>query len=228
MKFSTIIKRKLNTADWILIIANLFPVYGVLFKGWNAREVFLVYCLETLIIGLFTLVRLIIATIIRKKDWWYNQGTKKLVHGSIFILFFLLHYGLFVIVQMTLFLNFTAINHQTNPTVFELIFQPFRFLGTESWLMLSVFLFGYGYENLSRFILDNEYRTKPFMRIMFEPYMRIFVQQFTVLLGGIILGFGGGKIFILIFAFTKIFFTVFIDYELVLNTTGTKSVSEQK
>src|SRR5688572_8071058 len=191
MKFSTLIKRKLNTADWILILANLFPVYGVLFQGWNTKEVFLVYSLETVIIGLFTLLKLIIATILRKKDWWYNQDTKKLVHGIVFILLFLLHYGLFVIVQITLFLNFTSINTQVHSNIFELVFQPFRFLATDSWLMLSVFLFGYGFENMSAFILDNEYCTKPFMRIMFEPYMRIFVQQFIVLLGGIIVGFGG-------------------------------------
>ena len=222
MKFSTLIKLRLNTADWILIIANMLPVYGVLFKGWNAREVFLVYCLETVIIGLFTLLKLGIATVYRKKDWWYNQGTKKLVHGTVFILFFLLHYGLFILVQMTLFLNITSISNNVNPSIFQFIFQPFRFLGTESWLMLSVFLFGYGYENLTRFILDNEYRTKPFMRIMFEPYMRIFVQQFIVLLGAFILSFGGDKIFILLFAFAKIFFTVFINYDLVLNSTEAK------
>ncbi|MGZ8537155.1 MAG: DUF6498-containing protein [Flavisolibacter sp.] len=228
MKFSTFIKRNLNEADWILIIANLLPVYGVLFKGWNAKEIFLVYCLETVIIGFFTMIKLGIATMFRKNDWWYIQGTKKLVHGSMFILFFLLHYGLFVVVQMTLFLNFTSINNHVNTSVFQFIFQPFRFLGTESWLMLSVFLFGYGYENMSRFILDNEYLTTSFMRIMLEPYMRIFVQQFSVLLGGFILGFGGGKIFIILFAFVKIFFTVFIYYDLVLNAPATKSIPEQK
>jgi hypothetical protein len=90
--------------------------------------------------------------------------------------------------------------------------------------MLSVFLFGYGFENMSAFVLDNEFRNKPFMRIMFEPYIRIFVQQFIVLLGGVIVGFGGGILFFLLFAFAKIFFTVFIDYDFVLKDSSPNSI----
>lgn len=222
MKISGIIKRKLTEADWFLVIANFVPVYGVWFENWNAREIFLVYCMETIIIGFFTLVKLAIATVIRKKDWWHNQGKKTLIHGIFFMFFFLLHYGLFVWIQMSLFLNFTSINNHINPTAFQILFHPFAYLGSDAWLMLSIFVFGYGYENLSRFILDNEYRTKPFMRIMFEPYIRIFVQQFTVILGGIILVFGGGKLFIFLFAWVKIFFTVFVDYELALRKASQK------
>ena len=57
---------------------------------------------------------------------------------------------------------------------------------------------------------------------MFEPYMRIFIQQFTVILGAFVLVFNADKIFILIFAAVKIFFTVFINYEDALNKVGKK------
>jgi hypothetical protein len=66
------IKRKLTEADWFLILINLLPVYGVWFEGWSAKEVYLVYCIETIIIGFFTLTKLGIVTVIRKKDWWDN------------------------------------------------------------------------------------------------------------------------------------------------------------
>lgn len=55
---------------------------------------------------------------------------------------------------------------------------------------------------------------------MLEPYMRIFVQPFTVILGTFILIFNAGKIFILIFAVVKIFFTVIVNYEDTLNKLG--------
>ncbi|MND08531.1 hypothetical protein D3C83_312060 [compost metagenome] len=58
---------------------------------------------------------------------------------------------------------------------------------------------------------------------MFQPYGRIFVQQFTVIIGSIFLSFGAGKIFILIFALIKIFFDVFIDFSGLL-----KKASEGK
>jgi hypothetical protein len=214
----------MRAGDWFLIMANLLPVYGAWFLNWSVRQIFLVYCLEPVIIGVFTLAKLFIATAIRKEDWWLNSS-RTMVHGIFFIIFFLMHYGLFLAIQLTAFLNFTSINNNLNPDAFNLVFHPFSYLDKDAWLMLSVFVFGYGYENLSFFILDNEYRTKPFMRIMFEPYLRIFIQQFIVLLGGFALGFGAGAVFILLFSIIKIFFTVFIDYESILNRASAKSFS---
>jgi hypothetical protein len=218
------IKRKLTEADWFLIIANLLPVYGVWFEDWNAKEVFFVYCLETIIIGFFTLVKLGAATAIRKRDWWENGSSKTLLHGLFFMCFFLLHYGLFVGVQTSLFFGVLSMHAVSGPSSFsDFITHPTKYLGSEGWLLLSAFVFGYGYENLIGFILNKEYKTKSFGRIMFEPYMRIFVQQFTVLLGSFALLFGADAIFIFIFAAAKIFFTVFIDYETALNKANRQS-----
>ena len=55
------------------------------------------------------------------------------------------------------------------------------------------------------------------MRLMFQPYGRIFIQQITVIVGSMFLSFGAGKIFILIFALIKIFFELFINYDAILN-----------
>jgi hypothetical protein len=209
------LKRKFSEADLFLIIANILPVYGVWFLGWKAAEVFLVYCLETVIIGLFTLMKLAIATYIRKTDLWENEGSRTRTHGGFFILFFIIHYGLFVGIQTTLFLNITY--SENAPNILEIMIQPTKYLGNNAWLMMCLFVFGYGYENLSRFMFYNEYRTHSFVRIMFEPYIRIFIQQITVIAGGIILSFGAGNVFILLFALIKIIFTILVDYEKVLN-----------
>jgi len=57
------------------------------------------------------------------------------------------------------------------------------------------------------------------MRLMFQPYGRIFIQQLTVLLGSMFLVLGGGKVFVLIFALVKIFVDVYINYDNILNKT---------
>jgi hypothetical protein len=215
------IKRKLTEADWFLILINLLPVYGVWFEGWSAMEVFLVYCIETIIIGFFTLTKLGIATAIRKKDWWENNGSKTMVSGLFFMLFFLVHYGLFVGVQTSIFFGVISMHDDSAPSnIIEFMLHPNKYLGSEGWLLLCAFVFGYGYENLMHFIINNDYRTKSFARIMFEPYMRIFVQQFTVILGSFVLMFNADKIFILIFAAVKILFTVLVNYEDALNKVG--------
>jgi len=50
---------------------------------------------------------------------------------------------------------------------------------------------------------------------MFQPYGRIFIQQVTVIVGSMFLSFGAGKFFILIFAAIKIFFEVYINFDLL-------------
>ena len=70
---------------------------------------------------------------------------------------------------------------------------------------------------LKDFIFNGEFRTVSLGKLMFSPYMRIFVQQFAVITGVIFLSFGGGKIFMLIFVSVKIFFEVFVNYERMLN-----------
>jgi hypothetical protein len=92
-----------------LIAANLVPVAGTLFWNWNAKEIFLVYCLETIIIGILNLVKMGIVTVVRKTDTWYNQGSSTKQSGLFFMFFFIMHYGLFVAVQMGIFFGASGI-----------------------------------------------------------------------------------------------------------------------
>jgi hypothetical protein len=50
-------KRTIHPSEYFLIAANILPVIGVLAWGWSPIEVFIVYCLETIIIGILTLVK---------------------------------------------------------------------------------------------------------------------------------------------------------------------------
>ena len=90
--------------------------------------------------------------------------------------------------------------------------------------MLSGFVVGYGYKNVTEFILTDDYKTASLSTIMFEPYIRIFIQQFTVILGSFILLFNATDVFILLFALVKIFFLVGIDYDTMMK----KALADQK
>jgi hypothetical protein len=67
-------------------------------------------------------------------------------------------------------------------------------------------------QNVFDFFLSGNYKTISMGRLMFEPYMRIFVQQFVVILGSIFITFGAGKVFILVFVIAKIFFELFVNF----------------
>jgi hypothetical protein len=103
LSYSTIVKRKLSFPDYILVAANLLPVAGVLFWNWSPVAIFIAYAVETIIIGCFTLLKLGVVTVARKKDTWYNRGSQTKQPGITFMLFFVAHYGMFVTVQMLLF-----------------------------------------------------------------------------------------------------------------------------
>jgi len=212
-----ITKKRLTQGDWSLIIANLIPVIGVWFLDWSAQEVFLVYCLETIIIGFFTLLKLLITGFIRKKDVWQTTGGSAIKQPFwFFMLFFLMHYGFFVAIQMGLFFGVSGIGDQYGITFFNFFSKWPTLLTYEAYIMLGVFIVSYGFRLTTEFILNGDYKTSSLGYLMFQPYGRIFVQQVTVILGSMFLSFGAGKIFILVFALIKIFFEVFIDFDLLI------------
>lgn len=218
------IKRKLKLSDLFLIAINLVPLWGVWFANWNAREVFMVYCLESVVIGFYTLIKLGIASLVIKKDVWNDTGdnvTK--MPGLFFMLFFLVHYGFFVAIQLSIFLETSGAEKAygiSNAWDFVVHFQ--RYLSDYSKWLLVGFIISYGFLMLKDFLLSGAYRITPLGAIMFEPYGRIFIQQFTVIAGSLFLGFGAGKIFIAIFAAVKIFFDVWVNYSGIIATMAKK------
>lgn len=208
-------KKKLFTSDYLLIIVNLIPLYGVWFEGWNASQVFLVYCLETVIIGIVNVLKMACVTIfVRKKDTWQNGGISTMLSGWFFIFFFIVHYGFFVFVQTQIFFSVSGLV----PGGFFLTSYAKipALLDDNGRLMLLIFVAYYTLQNIFDFFLSGSYKTISLGRLMFEPYIRIFVQQFVVILGSMFLSFGAGKIFILIFIIVKIFFELSVNFNRLL------------
>jgi Family of unknown function (DUF6498) len=222
-------KRTLTQSDIFLIAANLLPVIGVWFFGWNPKEVFIVYCFETIIIGFYNLVKMAAITAVKKTDIWQNNGTQTRVSGFVFMLFFLVHYGMFVVVQMGLFFGVSGIGDEYKIGFFNFFYKWPQLITHDAMIMLGVFFISYGYKTVTEFFIPGLYKTTPLGIQMFQPYMRIFIQQFAVILGSMFLVFGAGKIFILVFAFVKIAFEVYLNYEGVLDKAiaGFKQKSEK-
>jgi hypothetical protein len=214
-------RKKLSFADLLLISANLLPVYGVWFLGWSATEAFIVYALETLIVGALTVVKMGVITTVRKKDEWYANGGVTRQSGLFFILFFIMHFGLFALVQTSIFSGSAGIN-PPNSGMFHFFFHWYDYINEVIGYMLAGFIISYIVRDFIPFILNGDYKTKPLMLVMFQPYGRIFIQQFTVILGSMFLSLGLGKIFILIFAAAKIGFELFINYDKLLQKAEDK------
>lgn len=222
-----LLKRKLTAGDYLLIIVNLIPVYGVWFEGWNAAQIFLVYCLETVIIGLFTVIKLACVTLIVKpRDEWNAGKGSVMVSGLFFILFFIVHYGIFVFVQTQIFFSVSGLvsDHSTLGTYRQI---P-KLLGHEGQLLLFIFIIYYTLQNLFDFFLSGEYKTISMMKLMFQPYARIFVQQFVVIVGSMFLTFGAHKVFILILALVKIYFETYINFGRFIDVTEARAKQKEE
>ena len=208
-------KRRLSASDIFLIIVNLVPLYGVWFENWNAVQVFLVYCLETIIIGVFNILKMASITLfVRPKDIWEYNGSKTIISGWFFILFFIIHYGFFVFLQTQLF--FVVSGLVKAESIFGSYQQISSLLGQDGKLLLLIFITYYTTQYLFDFVNNGQYKKVSLSRLMFQPYIRIFVQQMIVIAGSIFLRFGAGKIFILIVVAVKIFFEVFLNYEIIM------------
>jgi hypothetical protein len=190
-----IFSKRLQRNDWIIILSNLVPVFGVWFLGWSAVEVFIVYALETLILGMLTVLK---------------------VSGLFFIIFFILHFGIFAAVQTSIFSGVANISPPgKGPMHFFL--HWWEYINVDIAYMLGAFVISYLARDLFPFLLRKEYKTIPMMILMFQPYGRILIQQFTVILGSMFLTFHLGKAFILVFALAKIFVEVFLNFDRLLN-----------
>ena len=217
------IKKQFTATDIFLILVNLLPLWGVWFRGWDAKQIFLVYCLESVIIGLYNVLMMLLTTFVKKKDIWTNGSYSALVSGYWFVLFFIIHYGFFLAVQIGIFLSISNFNTDTS-TVKDFFYALHHLtLNAQTppavWLIL-IFIATHGILVLKDFILTGNYKRASLGVLLFAPYARVFVQQFCVLIGGFFLQFGAGKIFILVFVVVKIFFESVLDYQKMLTETA--------
>ncbi|MCH2042841.1 MAG: DUF6498-containing protein [Saprospiraceae bacterium] len=151
-----------------LSLVNLLPIFGVVFLGWSAFEIILMYCLETIIIGGFNVFKMLFSG---------NGGWMKVI----FIPFFMVHFNMFAFVQTLFVILFFAAEHQASTEeIRAVLFSDSTSVG---WFLLVLggsHLFSFLYNYLWR----GEYKNTTVNGLMISPYGRIFIQQFTVIFGG--------------------------------------------
>lgn len=223
-----ILKQRLTLSDILLIAANLIPLWGVWFMGWDAKMMFVVYCLESVIVGLYNLLQMWLVTLVKKKDVYKKNGTSNMLSGYFFMLFFLFHYGVFIFVQLKIFLSVLSLKGLTD-NVFMFLFHLPLYLPNYALWVLLYFTVTYGLVILKDFVYTGVYKTIEMSTLFFAPYGRIFVQQFVVIIGSFVLMFNKeGKIFILVFIICKIFFELMINYKKLVEDAMKKKSIEQE
>ena len=173
-----------------LILANAFPVFGVLFLGWTVFPLLLLYWLENVVVGAFNVLKMMLA----------QPGDAVYWAGKVFLIpFFTVHFGGFTYVHgMLLFAIF-------GPKPMD----PFEFLhalpaviraNQLGWGVASL-IASHGLSFFWNYLRNGEYQRASLNTLMGQPYGRVIVLHLTVLFGGwivMLLGSPVGALIILI------------------------------
>jgi len=149
-----------------LIIANLVPLAGAVFFGWNLGEVMVLYWAESGIIGFYNVCK--IAVISR---WG----------ALLFGVFFLAHYGAFMSVHF-LFIYMLFVKGPQDMSGGDLAEVGQMFLSM--WPALLALFLSHGLSFFQNFMGRDEYRGRNIQKQMGEPYTRIVLMHLVIIFGG--------------------------------------------
>jgi hypothetical protein len=179
-----------------LVLANLVPLAGVLFLGWDALALLLLYWLENLVIGAFTLLRMLRA-----------GGVKALGLGA----FFAFHYGFFCAIHGVFVLSISAIGSDTDPAAglfpddgllplfpFVLLANLIGWIHAQMPALLFLpmlgFVVSHGLSFIEYQLNRGEDEGRSAQQIMGDPYRRIVLMHVAILAGaGLIVSLGAGS-----------------------------------
>ena len=159
----------------ILILANLPPLYGVIFLGWKAYAILLVFWLENVIIGIFNILKMLVVP---------TQGLAQGVSKVFLIPFFCVHYGMFTFVHgvFVIVLFGGIFNQEPGNLSVSGVWQTIQGLQV-GWSVIVLFL-SHAISFGVNFIGKGEYKTSKLGDLMSQPYGRVVVLHLTILIGG--------------------------------------------
>jgi len=170
----------LTPSAWVLIAANLIPVGGVLFLGWGVFDVLLLYWTENVVIGLFNVLRMLMAQPADPASW---------IAKLLLVPFFVVHYGMFTAVHgfflVALFQEQTAGWGLPGPagsladTVVGIIAAVIDRPG--ALLVVGSLVLSHGYSFVANYIGRGENLKVSLQQLMTRPYARVVVMHITII-----------------------------------------------
>lgn len=181
-----------------LVVANLIPLAGVLLFGWDARNLLLLYWLENLVVGGYTLLRML-----------HAGGVRVLFPAAFFSFhysFFCAGHGIFIMAIASLGAGEGAEGPDVFPDdtwgplmPFAMLWQLFGWIAEHApgllALPLLAFVVSHGISTVVHHFIGGEDAGRKADEIMFDPYKRIVALHVAILAGGFaVIGSGGGSL----------------------------------
>jgi hypothetical protein len=157
----------------IIIASNLLPIFGILFLGWSMGSVMILYWVENVMVGFFTILKIVFAD--EQAGGWLARIP--------LMLFFCVHFGGFcvghLIFIIALFMPKTLVVWNLHNTPVNLL----KFLA-ELWLPILGMFISYSIYFYQHYLGDGIYQRVSLTSLMGEPYPRIMSMHFVLIIAG--------------------------------------------
>jgi len=194
------VKSKVSVSLIILIMANLLPIFGVIYAGWDVFEIVALYWFENVVIGLVNVLKIITCC----PGSHRSAGTAIEISKLFKIPFFTIHYGGFCFVHGIFVFGLLGPKNKEggHGDPFENMGHWFSsFVNTDViWFVLAI-VASHIFSFFKNYIGENEYTRSTPDKLMNAPYGRVVVLHLAIIGGGFIvqeLGSSVGMLILLI------------------------------
>lgn len=174
-----------------LVVANLIPLAGALWFGWNVWMILIVYWLENGVVGVVNVLKMLKAEGApgpSSANWRMNGRPVNTVTKAAIIPFFVMHYGMFWVGHGIFVLLLPLFGSMGEAGDVDMT-QGFD-LGTLLFAIVALAI-SHGVSYWFNFLGNGEYRRVSAAGQMFAPYGRLVILHITIILGGMAIAFTG-------------------------------------
>lgn len=195
MKTAELLKYiKPNVDNAFIWLTAVLMVGGLYFLDWEPKVIIFAYIFETVVIGVIHIGKMATTALLSKKMGVSGENSR--VSGVFLTLFYCVHYFMFVSIQIAFVLIFMGDNAFGADLSFSGLFTNFiqLFSQTDMREVFLLIILNNVYFSVKSFFLPKKFLETTPSELMFQPYIRVFVQQFLVTLGGFIFIITGGPL----------------------------------
>jgi hypothetical protein len=188
-RFPEGVEKEKPLSAWVLVAANLVPLAGVLFWGWDAFALIALFWMENVVVGLFFILRMLCL----------DPRDPALWAGKLFMVpFFCFHYGLFTAGHGVFV--FDMLGGKRYDVQGLWVLEPAARAAADYglWLPLAVLFASHLFSFLYNYLYRGEFRRVQLAALMFTPYRRVVVLHLTIIIGGFAAIFLGSPVWALL------------------------------
>jgi hypothetical protein len=159
----------------VLVVANLVPLAGVLFWGWNAFALVALFWMENVVIGALFVLRML-SLDPRDPGLW--------VAKLFLVPFFCVHYGMFTAIHGSFVFHLLGGKEYEVRGLLPLEAAARAADDFGLWLPLAALVASHLFSFLGNYLYRGEYQRAQLTGLMAQPYGRVVVLHVAILFGG--------------------------------------------